>query len=195
MFDIRKFEAHVQVACVRNHHVWAAKTESVVTASTRTAAKAVHLNARMRASRDQLLGIGLVSSLATSIFVARYHQLVADSDRLPRLLLRTERDFIERLKEGRNETGALDGSKLFISRELRKAIRERVLAKYDLAFEVADQDHPDHKALVFYAFRSVIQTELDGLPRIYAPDAVSTLDTRRTLSPLTPDLIAAEATA
>jgi hypothetical protein len=38
MFDIKKYDAKVEVACVRKHHTWAAKIETKTTPSVRSAA-------------------------------------------------------------------------------------------------------------------------------------------------------------
>lgn len=196
MFDIYNFEADVTVACVRNRNAWAAQMETPVTPSTRTAGIAMHLPERI--SRDQLLGTGLISALATSVPRSKYPDLEDMANQhgaaRPRLMLRTESEFIERLQRGRNaETGALDGSKLHVSRELRKVIRERLLERFDLSFSPIDQDGHVYKNLVFYAFRSVIQPELDGEAEIYRPNAISILArSKPRQSPLTPDLIAAE---
>lgn len=195
MFDILKFDAHVQLACVRNHNLWVAKVETRVTPSMRSAARAIHLPAI--SSRDQLLGTALVSALATSMSVARYRLLVnvarENGANKPRLLVRTEAGFVNRLTDGGN--AAPDVSRLFISRELKTALRQRVLDSYELHIEKIDQEHPDYKAMLFYGFRSVVQPELNGLPMIYKPDAVTERDkSSDRLQPLTPDLIAAEET-
>lgn len=188
MFDLNRFEGRLEVAALRTYNTWAAKVESKVSASTRTAGKLMDAHLR---SRDTIIATGIVSSIVTSIPLTRYNQLVnmtrGAGIAKPRLLLRTEAGFVHRLQN----------SSLAISKELQKTLRLRLLDPYDLTSESVEQAHNDihQKSLTFFGYRTLVQPELDGLPRLFMPDAISQLAPADNAiqPPLTPDFLAAVA--